>query len=664
VFKDVLPQGNRAGQDPDTDETHEWDVLTGIAGYFNATKRGMPAVLDRMSESIRFTDRTLVDKWTDDFVGVCRVHHGITNRDPQPVFNGDRSIFLLMDGEVFDYENKSDAVLGSEKDDAEYCLRLYEKLGDQAFKELNGSFSIAIYESRDNQLLLVTDRLSSRPIFYSVTNGGTLFFGSKLSAVLQSPEVRRDLDMTSIFEFFTFEKIFGTKTLYKDVNLIPPATVMRYRGGRLTFNRYWKLLFKNIRRSDDYYVRKLADGISKSVERRTRDKSLRYGILLSGGLDSRTVLAAASREMVAFTASEFQNREVAIARKIARTKGWKHVFLRRNPDHYVDIVDDAVEISDGVNAFQHAHFIGLFDEIRSQCDVIFHGLFLDDFKDGYLPTRIVKLFGRELGFRRLKIRTGFLVEPYLAALSDDDLVNQILDDPVRGRHILGLNPLEVFAPDYSRRIVEHLKRCIKETLKDARRGASLPSDMWNYALTWHMLPKQRYFLNVNHIRPFMPERSVIFDNDLFEILLEMPPDLKRTGRVYRKALKKLDPRIAKIPYAKTGLTPEVPAFLEWIVILLRSIKGKAFPQRSIFTQGAWPDLAEMLRQNNRLRKLMLETIEDPHCLDPAIFDRERILEMFEEHLQRKADYYVLFLLLLTFGRWNKKFGPSTKADPA
>jgi hypothetical protein len=77
-----------------------------------------------------------------------------------------------------------------------------------------------------------------------------------------------------------------------------------------------------------------------------------------------------------------------------------------------------------------------------------------------------------------------------------------------------------------------------------------------------------------------------------------------------------------------------------------------------------PDLAELLRQGDRLRKLVEETFQDPQCLDPTIFDRDRILEMFQEHLQRKADYYALFLLLLTFGRWHKRFGPGTNANPA
>ena len=157
----------------------------------------------------------------------------------------------------------------------------------------------------------------------------------------------------------------------------------------------------------------------------------------------------------------------------------------------------------------------------------------------------------------------------------------------------------------------------------------------------------------------MPERSLIFDNDLFELLLEMPPEMKRNGRVYRKTLKKLAPAIANIANASTGVNPQIPAFLESIVNLIDSIKRRAFPSRSIFTMYGWGNFAEMLRQNDKLRIVMEKTVKDPECLDPMIFDQDRILRMLKDHVDRKADYAFLLFLLLTLGRWCKKFGPRT-----
>ena len=476
--------------------------MTGIAGYINRTGKCMPEILDRMTESMRYTERVHVDRWASDSVGVCRVYHEKTNPGQQPVFNEDRSVFILMDGEIFGHESghERDALM-SQNSEALYCLRLYKKLGNQAFKELNGSFSFAIFDMRKNELFLVTDRFSSRPLFYSATEDNALFFSSKLCSLLESPQVQRDLDITSIFEFLTIEKVFGTKTLYKKVQMVPPATVMSYRDGCVDFNRYWKLRFKNIERSDEYYADKLAQALRKAVERRTRDASNRYGLLLSGGLDSRVVLAASSRKMVTFTV-ECGNLETSIARKVARTKGWRHLVLRPTPDFYLDVLDKAVEMSDGLNGFEHAHLMGLLEQVQNECNVLFHGCYLDDFNERYGPKRTLRVFGRELGFARarLKMRTSFLVESYLASLSDQDFIQEILGDPLTGRHILDENPIRVFKPEYSNQVVPHLRSSIKELLKEARRSASLPSDIWNYISVWCMLPKHRFFLSKSYPR--------------------------------------------------------------------------------------------------------------------------------------------------------------------
>jgi hypothetical protein len=76
-----------------------------------------------------------------------------------------------------------------------------------------------------------------------------------------------------------------------------------------------------------------------------------------------------------------------------------------------------------------------------------------------------------------------------------------------------------------------------------------------------------------------------------------------------------------------------------------------------YTQGSWPNFTELIRYNEKLKNIIESTIEDPGCLNPSIFNIPRIKEMFEEHLNRKANYTEFLFLLLTFGRWHKKYGP-------
>ena len=127
-------------------------------------------------------------------------------------------------------------------------------------------------------------------------------------------------------------------------------------------------------------------------------------------------------------------------------------------------------------------------------------------------------------------------------------------------------------------------------------------------------------------------------------------------------MKKMNSHIASILNANTGLPVATPIFLEWVVrktewILTRELPTKKLLPHPTYTQGSWPNYAELIRYNEKLKKIMENTIEDPECLDPSIFDIPRIKEMLREHLNHKTDYTGFLFLLLTFGRWHKKHGP-------
>ena len=119
--------------------------MCGIAGYINTKPKNGNDLLAKMADSMRYTAEDSIDKWHDSYFAISRVHHGVTNPEPQPIFNEDKSLFIVMEGEVFDYEERKSKLIRKghifkyENNDAEYCLHLYEDMGQSAVKELNGS---------------------------------------------------------------------------------------------------------------------------------------------------------------------------------------------------------------------------------------------------------------------------------------------------------------------------------------------------------------------------------------------------------------------------------------------------------------------------------------------------------------------------------------------
>lgn len=634
--------------------------MSGIAGYINNTEKASSALLDSMSESIRYTESDRIDNWNDDFVAISRVHHGVINPEPQPIFNEDESLFILMDGEVFDYKEQKSKLIHNghefkfKNNDAEYCLHLYEEMGKDSFKEPNGSFCIAIYDLATHELLLINDRFSSRPIFYYLTDKGMLLFSTQLSSIIQSPEVPRKLNMKAIIEFFTFQRVLGIETFYKDIDILPPATFLHYRDSKISFSHYWEMKYKEEKHPEKYYVDKLAKAIKKSVRRRTQG-NYRFGLLLSGGLDSRTVLAASDKKMVCFTVGDFKNREVGIAKKIAETKDYKHIFLERSSDHYANLVDKAVEIGDGMYSFVHAHNIGFFDQIRKECDVLLHGnppeLF---FRGTSLPRgRELKIFGKRI------------TVPILCRLSDDTLEGTVIKKMKYG--VYQKNPKQLFIKSYSSVFDEVLANSIRSILTEASKKVT---NVYDKFLWFDIYYTSRYpsFLFETSIRGFMDERTVLlFDNNLLDLHLKMPFKIRSDSRVWKKALAKLDPKIAAIPDANTGHPIFTPDILEWGLTLARSVISmikkylvkSQYLSRSIYTQGSWPNYAELIRYNEKLKKNIEDTINDPESLDPSIFNISKTKEIFKKHLDGKSDYSPFLFLLLTFGRWHKKYGPHT-----
>jgi len=626
--------------------------MAGIVGYIGEhIVNEEPSLLASMSQAIQYVDSDLVDQWQDGFLAISRVHHGIVNSEEQPLFNEDKSLLILMDGKVYDYEADKKLLLSKghhfnyKQNDAEFCLHLYEELGIGAFKNLNGSFLIAIYNLSSKELLLVNDRFSSRPLFY-YAGDGYLYFGSQLKAILESDRVPRRLDSLAVAEFFTFQRLLGAKTYYQDVKVMLPATILKFGNEKITTSQYWKMKYReDERKPEGYYVDALADAVKKAVKRRTND-NYRYGILLSGGLDSRTVLAASECPMTAFTIADFENREVRIAKEIANVKGCRHRFLKRELNHYPDLVEEAVELGDGMYSFQHGHFIGFFNRIRNECDVLFHGYAFDTmFKGLYLPNRKLHILGKTVSL------------PILDVLSEKTLLWAIFN---KLAYCLWIEePSSLFAEDFDRDFHGTLEKSVQSILSNRHNHEANCYNKYDYFVLNFPFKLLAYLNNIC-MRHYIEERTVAFDNDLFNLYLETPPELRFNAKVYKKALKKLNLKLAGIRDANTGISPMVPKSIEWGMSMgqkiFNNIGLRKLPHPA-YTQGSWPNMAELIRHNGKLRQLIWNIIQDERCIDPAIFNRPRLIEIFTKHLNRQGDFTQYLFLIITFGIWYKKYGP-------
>jgi len=126
----------------------------------------------------------------------------------QPIGNEDRTIWIIFNGEIFNYielteELKAKGHCFKTRSDTEAILHAYEEFGERFVSRLNGQFSIAIWDSKKKDLLLVRDRLGIRPLYYSRGPDGAFVFGSEIKALFAYPGMSRELDPRGLDQLFS-----------------------------------------------------------------------------------------------------------------------------------------------------------------------------------------------------------------------------------------------------------------------------------------------------------------------------------------------------------------------------------------------------------------------------------------------------------------------------
>jgi asparagine synthase (glutamine-hydrolysing) len=635
--------------------------LMGICGADAAETR---RVLDRMGAHVNPGGRFRTDRWEREGLGLLRFHHGVINAEPQPIFNEDGSLLAAMDGELFGCEQARGELLRAghkfrhAANDAEFVLHLYEHRGEAGFRDLTGTFSVVLYAVPFSRLLIVTDPFFSRPVFYC-RQGEALVFSSRFNALLACGAVEGGrLDMTGVMQFFTFQHAQYRSTFYEQVRAMLPASVLEFRRGQVYERKYWRPAYGGKEQSRAACVDSLTDALRAAARRLTSD-GCRKGVLLSGGVDSRILVAASEGALTAYTVGDWHNREVRTACKVAAAKGLRHVFLQRPPDYYAQIFDEAVELTGGMARFDCCQFLGLVGGIRGECDLLFNEDAMDALFKGYYWCR------------RLSVKGVRLPVPGMARFTPDGIEEQILRMPAKS--MFPSQPWLLFREPWRSRYRDIMRASIREQVADAR--ADDPYNMAEHVGGLASLGRALH--GVTCVRPHLEYGALSLDAGLLKLAVRTPVRFRMGAGLLYEALKRLDGRLYAIPSGNTGMRSDTPAPLAWAAQMagearLAFLKHVGAVPRT-YSNESWPDRDEVLRaggastqtasdeaggQRGGLRSILGATLTDEEAIEPSIFDTERVRQIVEEHMSRKRHHMRMLLCLLTFGRWFKLHGPS------
>ncbi len=314
--------------------------MCGICGIINRTDEPVARdVLLRMRDALAHRGPDDAGCHVDGGVGLAMRRLSIIDLSSghQPIFNEDGTIAIVFNGEIYNYrELRQDLVARGHRfqtqTDTEVIVHLYEDHGPQCVDRLNGMFGLAIWDSRNQRLLLARDRLGIKPL-YTAHTGDVFLFGSELKSLLQHPAVRPEMDPEAISEYLTYEYIPAPRTAFRGIAKLPPGTRVVWEDGVARSESYWDVSFlpDPALGNEPTCAEAIRSRFRESVRVRLRS-DVPLGVLLSGGIDSSSVVATMHQLGVPIDTFSigFDDRdynELDAAGEIAEAFGTNHHFL-------------------------------------------------------------------------------------------------------------------------------------------------------------------------------------------------------------------------------------------------------------------------------------------------------------------------------------------------
>ena len=326
--------------------------MCGIAGI--VAQRDQPV----LAEELHAMCAALVSRGPDDEGAFVGHRAGLAMRrlsiidletGHQPVSNEDGSIWVVLNGEIYNYRQLRNELERrghqfATSTDTEVIVHLYEERGDDCVHALRGMFAFAIWDERRQRLMLARDRIGIKPLYYG-TVAGRFIFASELKAVLQLPEVERRLNWQAVAHLLAYATTPSNESIVEGIRKLEPGHRLWLEPDKEpVVERYWELRFlPDPQRSEEDTIEELRAKFRESV-RYHLVSDVPVGAFLSGGIDSSAVVASMAMMAtgriktfsIGFREQEFN--ELPYARLVAKRFGTDHHELVLEPD-ILDLLD-------------------------------------------------------------------------------------------------------------------------------------------------------------------------------------------------------------------------------------------------------------------------------------------------------------------------------------
>ncbi len=537
----------------------------------------------------------------------------------QPVFNEDRSISCVLNGEIYnhvalrnDLEKKGHA-FRSHHSDTEVIVHLYEEYGRNWPKYVNGMFGAAVWDERHKVLSLYRDRIGKKPLYFAVAQQ-RLIFGSEIKALIAHPDVSREWDYAGLGEYFKWKHIRAPKTAFRQIRQLLPGCGLEWKNGEINFFQYWQVDFTptGIALKDSEVADRLYDLLADAVKLRM-ECDVPYGAYLSGGVDSSAVVAIMARQtgkpvktfclgysdLGEGAQSKGKSQDLYHAREMAALLGTDHHELIIDARQFADnmpLVTKAFDepFSGTVSTF----FLSIL--IHRHVKVALSGDGADELFGSYLAHRLampIAVYTRLSAQGKTELSALSLEERQLLVPFDSPAQFQFLKQVAHPDMGVWRERLQVFRDaEWEALLAEDFRQAAgRQTVggADPFYGRSSAKDPLNRALEMDQLD-----LLPNEVLPFVDRlsmahsievRSPYLDYRIIELADQLPGEMKIRGKVvkhiHKQAVARLLPETV-INRPKEGFVQPVYTWMhgplrKWARDLLAELPRNCFQDEAV-----------------------------------------------------------------------------------
>ncbi len=355
--------------------------MPGLIGFTDKHHKYNSDMLLNMRGLLRHFDSYIDEEiYSNKDIYASRTHLGIINQGRQPYIYNNRFLGWL-EGEFYNQEELKSKYNVTSANDDELLVNIYNKNRSFGFlPDIDGYYAAIVYDKEKDKVYLITDRYGFKPLYWGIINDD-LMWSSELKGFLGHIDFRPVMDREAVKEFFDVGYLLENRAWFEHIELVPSASILTFdiESSKVQIQHYWS--WNEIKPMENPIDEKeLAKELSRlfieSVRRRVNNNE-RIGITLSGGLDSRAILAAVPenyKPLHTFTFGQESCEDIKIASRVSKIKRATHHILIVNSDNWLMPRVNGVWKSDASFSLLHMHGIEFCDEYKSYVDFNLNGI--------------------------------------------------------------------------------------------------------------------------------------------------------------------------------------------------------------------------------------------------------------------------------------------------